>query len=249
MIHRSTLPDVQWRALLGAADARQRHRPSQSRAPRRLPLRLPSRVPRRPDPPRTLFVAESRVLAVLDGWLSKLSAKNLDETVAEMLQHATGLDSEPPEVRRARQMANQAQNKLTRYLDAIEKGMDPALYVERSRTAQTELATAMAVIQRHGPADDAGISEDDIRRLLARLGSIVGLLHHASPDERRQFYQELGLHLAYQQRPEGEKIRASLGVEFSRVGGGTWYITPHTQQGPDLDLCLGERVWEIGAAA
>jgi site-specific DNA recombinase len=171
--------------------------------------------------PRTLFVAESRVIGVLDEWLSALSARNLDDTVAEMLEHAAALDSEPPEVRRARNIANQAQNKLSRYLDAIEKGMDPALYVERARTAQQELASATAVIQRHAPGHDDAPSEDELRRLFTRLGSIVGLLHHASPDERRQFYQELGLHLAYQRHPDGDKVRASLGVEFLRVGGGT----------------------------
>jgi site-specific DNA recombinase len=171
--------------------------------------------------PRTLFVAEARVIGVLDEWLAALSAKNLDDTIAEMLEHAAELDSEPPEFRRARKIANQAHNKLTRYLDAIEKGMDPALYVERARTAQQELASAMAVIQRAVSSTDAAPSEDDLRRLLARLGSIVGLLDHATPDERRQFYQELGLHLAYQRHPDGEKVRASLGVEFLRVGGGT----------------------------
>ena len=99
--------------------------------------------------------------------------------------------------------------------------MDPGLYVERSRSAQQELASAMAVIQSASSSIEAAPSEDDLRRLLTRLGSIVGLLDHATSDERRQFYQELGLHLAYQRHPDGEKVRASLGVEFVRVGGGT----------------------------
>ena len=76
--------------------------------------------------PGPIFVAESRIIPVLDEWLSALSASNLDDAVAEMLEHAAALDSEPPEVRRARNIANQAQNKLDRYLDAIEKGMDPS---------------------------------------------------------------------------------------------------------------------------
>ena len=61
--------------------------------------------------PRTLFVAEGRVLAVLDNWLAALSAKNLEDTVADMLQRATALDSEPLEIRRARKIASQANNK------------------------------------------------------------------------------------------------------------------------------------------
>ncbi len=43
-------------------------------------------------------------------------------------------------------------------MDAIEKGMDPALYVERSRTAQRELAAATAVIGGHSPANEPPLS-------------------------------------------------------------------------------------------
>jgi len=186
---------------------------------------------------------------LLDDWLAALSAGNLDDTIAEMLEHAALVDNEPPEARRARILANQAQDKLSRYLDAIEKGMDPALYVERAKTAQQELANAQAVIAQHAPVDKAPLSEDDLRQLLTRLGSIVGLLQHANPDERRQFYQELGLHLAYQRQADHEKVRASLGVEFFRVGGGTLYKNPRGLYAPDLDFCLSERCWEISRAA
>jgi hypothetical protein len=46
----------------------------------------------------------------------------------------------------------EAQTKLDRYFDAIEKGMVPALYVERLRAAQAEMAAAGAVIKTHGSA-------------------------------------------------------------------------------------------------
>jgi len=111
-------------------------------------------------------------------------------------------------------------------MDAIEKGMDPALYVERSRTAQRELAAATAVIERHSPADEPPVTENQLRDLLERVGDVVTLLRHADADERREFYQELGLRLAYQRLSEQEKIRASLGVESSRVGGPTRNLGP-----------------------
>jgi len=84
----------------------------------------------------------TRILPVLDEWLRKLSSKNLKVTVAAMMEH-TGVDGwTATRSPTARIMASQAQTKLDRYMDAIEKGMDPALYVERSRTAQRELAAA-----------------------------------------------------------------------------------------------------------
>jgi site-specific DNA recombinase len=173
------------------------------------------------DHPKSLFVAESRILPALDEWLRSLSSKNLEETMAEMIEHAAADEGQPPEVRRARTMASEAQTKLDRYMDAIEKGMDPTLYVERSKTAQRELATALAVMERNSSAQEAPLSETQLRGLLERVGDIVELLRHADADERREFYQELGLRLAYQRLGEREKVRAYLGVEFSRVGGGT----------------------------
>jgi hypothetical protein len=109
-----------------------------------------------------------------------------------MLEHGELDDADPPEVRRARNVAREAQTKLDRYLDAVEKGMDPSLYVERSRTAQAELAAAKAVIEAYGPSGDCTLGEEQLRDLLYRVGGITGLLREAEPDERREFYQELG---------------------------------------------------------
>ena len=72
--------------------------------------------------PRSLFVAEDRVLPIIDGWLAGLIAKNVDEAIAEMLKESTSHDHEPAEVARARKTAEEAQAKLERYLNAIEKG-------------------------------------------------------------------------------------------------------------------------------
>ena len=62
----------------------------------------------------------------------------MDEVIAEMLRQAAAGASESPELRRARKIAEEARSKLDRYMDAIEKGMDPNLYVHRSRTAQDD---------------------------------------------------------------------------------------------------------------
>ena len=183
--------------------------------------------------PRSLFVAENRILPPLDDWLRAISARNLEDTVAEMIEHAADDNNQPPEVRRAHAIANEAQTKLDRYMDAVEKGMDPTLYVERSRTAQRELAAARALIDSHPENDDVPPTKEQLRGLLERLGDVVGLLRHAEADERRQFYQELGLCVSYHRLGDREKIRANLGVEFLRVGGGT---CPPATRGTVFDL-------------
>jgi len=46
--------------------------------------------------PKSLFVAENRILPVLDEWLRKLSSKNLKVTVAAMMEHKVStMDSHP----------------------------------------------------------------------------------------------------------------------------------------------------------
>ena len=124
-----------------------------------------------------------------------------------------------PEIRRARKVAQEARAKLDRYLDAVEKGMGPALYVERSRAAQAELAAAQAVLEAKHASAGSAVTEAQLRELLCLVGGVVGLLQDADADERRQFYQSLGLNLAYQRVGGREKVAASLAMELC-VGGG-----------------------------
>jgi hypothetical protein len=93
-------------------------------------------------------------------------------------------------------------------MDAVEKGMDPTLYVERSRTAQRELVAAREVIDGPCSAVVTPLDEAQRRELLNRVGDIVDLLRHADPDEPHEFYQELGLRLAYQRLGEREESSA-----------------------------------------
>jgi len=99
--------------------------------------------------------------------------------------------------------------------------MDPSLYVERSRAAQAELTAAKAVIEANCASADFALGEPQLRDLLRWVGGIIGPLEDADSDERRQFYQELGLNLVYRRVGERDKVTASLAVEFLRVGGGT----------------------------
>jgi hypothetical protein len=52
--------------------------------------------------PRSMFVAENRIVPVLDDWLGALSSKSVDNVIAEMLLQAGAEDPEPPDVARAR---------------------------------------------------------------------------------------------------------------------------------------------------
>jgi hypothetical protein len=87
--------------------------------------------------PKTLFLAEDRILPAVDAWLADLTSPDrLDSTVMAILAADAHEATDSPELRRARLRASEAREKLSQYLDALEAGMDPALVTERTRVAQ-----------------------------------------------------------------------------------------------------------------
>lgn len=71
------------------------------------------------EQPKTLFVAEHRVLPAVDEWLADLSSpERLHATVAAILESDNGGSSEPAELRLARRQAHEARRKLDQYLAA-----------------------------------------------------------------------------------------------------------------------------------
>jgi hypothetical protein len=166
-------------------------------------------------------VAEPRILPALDDWLGDLFAPDrLDETVATILASA---DQEPEtaELRQARRRAEAAQTRLSRYVRALDAGMDPALVARQTREAQIELSAAEAIITSH-KGQHRAIDEALLRALITDGEALPRLLEVATPEERRQIYSSAGVHLDYIRHEDGsEVIRASLRVEFLRVGEGT----------------------------
>jgi site-specific DNA recombinase len=172
--------------------------------------------------PTGLFVAEARILPAVDAWLDEMtSPANLEGVVASILQGDTEGRGEDPELRRARSLATEARTKLDRFMAAIEAGMDPALWVERTRTAQQELASAEAVIRDHDAGTVRPLTAEIVKELLLDLGGLVRLLDEVPTSHRRDIYRAAGVHLRYNRTPDGESLIAALRVEFSRVEGGT----------------------------
>jgi site-specific DNA recombinase len=178
--------------------------------------------------PKTLFVAEDRILPTVDGWLASLSSpEHLDATVAAIIEADSQQPTEAPELRRARRQANEARTKLDRFLAALEAGIDPALIAERTRATQVELAEARLVINEYESSFPRPVTSEEIHDLLEEVGGLTSLLAEADTEDRRHVYQAACVHLRYKRTESGEKITASLRVGFSRVGGGT--STPSTR--------------------
>ncbi len=168
-----------------------------------------------------LAVAEPRILPALDEWLGDLFAPDrLDETVATILAAAEEAPV-PDELRQAKRRADAARTRLNRYVRALDAGMDPALVARQTREAQVELAAAEATIASY-QGQHRKMDETELRALLTDGEALPRLLEVATPEERRQIYSAAGVHLDYIRHEDGsEVIRASLRVEFLRVGEGT----------------------------
>lgn len=172
--------------------------------------------------PRSLFLAEDRILPAVDAWLADLTSPDrLESTVTAILAADNHESSDPPELRRARLQASDARKKLGQYLDALEAGMDPALIAQRTRLAQGELASATAVIDAFRSSESGELSGPLVHELLEGVGGLTTLLATSDTAERQLVYRSAGVHLRYHRSEEGEKVTASLRVGLFRVGGGT----------------------------
>jgi hypothetical protein len=170
--------------------------------------------------PRSLFLAEDRILPAVDAWLADLtSADRLESTVMAILAADNHESTDPPELRRARVQASDARKKLGQYLDALEAGMDPALIAERTRVTQGELASATAVIDAFRSSDSGEMSGPLVHELLEGVGGLTAVLATSDTTERQLVYRAAGLHLRYHRSEEGEKVTVSLRVGLFRVGG------------------------------
>jgi site-specific DNA recombinase len=190
--------------------------------------------------PKTLFLAEDRILPAVDEWLADLTGPDrLESTVMAILAADAHETTDSPELRRARLQASEARKKLSQYLDALEAGMDPALVTERTRIAQGELATANAVMNVCDSSSAGELSEQQLRELLEGVGGLTALLANSNSAERQRVYRAAGVHLRYQRSEEGERITASLRVGLFGVGGPTWTRGPRpvAMEDPWSDLC------------
>ncbi len=172
--------------------------------------------------PRSLSVAESRVLPPLDMWLGRMfDPDHIDETIDRLLSLDQRIDADPPSVVEARRLAADAQARLERHIAAINAGFEPSLLVSDTRQAQTDLAKANGILAAHTARNTpAVLTPAMIRSVLLRHRGLPGLLRDvATPDERRQLYAGLGLSLAFERRIINGEIKELFRPSFQAVGG------------------------------
>lgn len=181
--------------------------------------------------PKTLNVAEARILPLLDGWLSEVFDRDhIDETIHTLLSVGQRDDTAPPQVFEARRQADDAQARIDRATRAIMAGVDADLLVIETRRAQADLARANGVLAAHtARSSSMALTSTMIRSVLLRHQGLPGLLRDvATPDERRQLYAGLGLRLDYERRTVNGQVRELFRPSFAstpRASRGTHDVT------------------------
>jgi site-specific DNA recombinase len=88
--------------------------------------------------------------------------------------------------------------RLARYQAALDAGADPQTIAEWTRQVKAERAAALTrdVSQaRHQPG--RRLTEDDIRALIAALGSLLDVIRDAGPAEKAAIYDQLSLKVTF----------------------------------------------------
>ncbi len=178
-----------------------------------------SNYPGDTEHPRSLSVAEARLLPLLDGWLGKLFDRDhINQTIETLLATEHRSQVEPPDVAEARRIAADAQTRLDRAKKAIlALGEDAELWGDDIRDARARLAKANGVIAAHAArSTPLSLTPNMIRSVLLAHQGLPGLLADvATPDERRQLYAGLGLSLAYERRTVNGQVRELFRPSFS----------------------------------
>ena len=160
--------------------------------------------------PRSLAVAEARIIPVLDMWLERLfDLDHINETVEALVQADRPVETDSRAVVEARQLATDAQARLARHVAAVDAGFDPTLLVAQTREAQADLARANGILAAHtARATMSFLTPFTIRSVLMRHEGLPGILRKvASPDERRKLYAGLGIILTYERRAVNGQIK------------------------------------------
>lgn len=178
----------------------------------------------------TVFVAEGRILPVLNTWLAQISEPaHLDETIDQLLAQQSST-AETSAILRARCQEAEAEARIERLLASIEAGIDPAIVATKVRSAQEDLASARATIDSipGAPVVDA----TSLRQHLATISELLSQLGRADAETKRHLYETAGIRVEWDRTPDGDTITPTVhlpsGPKTSQALNGQKLLLPKT---------------------
>jgi site-specific DNA recombinase len=151
--------------------------------------------------PRSVYVREELIIPTLDQWLLRaFSPAALADTVQAV---ADAQDEDHDEdilarVTEAKRIIADCDQRLARYRAGLEAGTDPALIASWTAEVNTTRTAAQAQLRTATGGKPTRMNPDEIKALVAALGSILDILRDADPADKAKIYSEVGLRLSYQ---------------------------------------------------
>lgn len=150
--------------------------------------------------PPALYLREDAISEPIGRLLQKeLGQRNLSSTLKALVQAqhrlATAQDKRQDD-QQLRQTVEECEEKLKQYRAALEAGADAMMVASWMKEVTTIKANAETLLKAAPPAA-ARLTEDDINKMVDRLGGMMRLLETAAPRDRAELYARIGLRLTY----------------------------------------------------
>jgi hypothetical protein len=148
------------------------------------------------DHPRSVYLRESAIVPKLDEWIGTLfDPANLDETCAALAAAGGSTDVDFARIGAAERKIADCDRRLKAYRANLDAGGDPVVVAGWMSEVQAERLRAEREITLAQPAGQ--YTTEQIRELVAELGSVTNALADADPKLKAQVYEDLGITVTY----------------------------------------------------
>ena len=174
------------------------------------------------DHPLSVYLRESAIVPKLDEWIGALfDPANLDETCAALAAAGGSTDVDFTRIEAAQRKLADCDTRLAKYRAALDADADPVIVAGWMAEVQAERLRAEREITLAQPAGQ--YTTEQIRELVAELGSITNALADADPKLKAQVYEDLGITVTYDPTRHVARIESRPANPWATVsvGGGT----------------------------
>ncbi|QHC24605.1 hypothetical protein [Streptomyces sp. GS7] len=186
--------------------------------------------------PRNVYLREKWITSTLDDWLTTVfQPHRLDDTLDHMAAAATPEScptAQTTSAEAARALIADCDTKLATHRAALEAGPDPIVITQWIAETQATRARAEADLRTATRGTHPRrMTRDEIAHLVRSISELVAVIRQADPEDRAEFYRQLGLQLTY--TPGNQTIHAEIAP------------TPHTpnnDKSPRLQRSRGDLV-------
>jgi site-specific DNA recombinase len=160
------------------------------------------------DHPKVVYLREAEVIGPIEDWLTTaFSPARIKQAIDRAIAQAA--DQEQDTTLALRKQLNACDRKLARYRDALDAGADPVEvtgWINQVTQERQRVEAELKIASQSRTRKTA--SRAEITQLLERTGELIQAVHKASPFEKLELFQEIGLSMTY--HPQNHVVEARV---------------------------------------